>query len=102
MPKNKTKFNKNWLTTYPWISEVNNDIHKAHCKLCKCTIKIGVGGVGAVNVHQNTAKHKTLRSKAARNGPLNKCFSTGINDFQPHSEKNLDMTLEIVKCFEND
>lgn len=77
MPKNKTKFNKNWLNTYRWIKEVDDDIYKAHCNLCKRTIKIDVGGVGAVKLHQNTAKHKTLSLKMARDEPL-KQYSTGI------------------------
>lgn len=76
MPKNKTKFNKNWLTQYRWISEVDGDIYKAHCKLCKKSIKVDVGGVGAVNVHRNTAKHKALSCKFSRAEPSNK-YSTG-------------------------
>lgn len=76
MPKNKTKFNLNWLHTFPWISEVDDDIHKAYCKLCKRSIKVDVGGVGAVKLHQSTAKHKTLSSKAARDEPSNQ-YSTG-------------------------
>lgn len=77
MPKNKTKFNKNWLKTYRWISEVDDDIYKAYCNLCKRSIKVDVGGVGAVNLHQSTAKHKTLSSKAGRVGPSNQ-YSTGM------------------------
>lgn len=87
MPKNKTKFNKNWLTTYRWISEVDGDIYKAHCKLCKRSIKIDVGGVGAVNVHQNTAKHKLLSSKLVRAESSNH-YSTGAQ-----SKKSKDSRL---------
>lgn len=77
MPKNKTKFNKNWLTKYRWISEVDDDIYKAYCKLCKRSIKVDVGGVGAVHCHQNTAKHKVLSAKFARAEPFKQC-STGM------------------------
>lgn len=79
MPKNKTKFNKNWLTKFRWISEVDDDIYKAYCKLCKRAFKIDVGGVGAVNVHQNTAKHKALSFKEARNESFNQ-YSTGMRN----------------------
>lgn len=78
MPKNKTKFNKSWLQKFPWISEVADDIHKAHCKLCKKAIKVDVGGVGAVRLHQSTAKHKALSSKFCRDEPLNP-YTTGID-----------------------
>lgn len=81
MPKNKTKFNKFWLTKYRWISEVDGDIYKAHCTLCKRTIKIDVGGVSAVHGHQNTAKHRLLSSKLARAEPSNQ-RSTGMRSEQ--------------------
>lgn len=94
MPKNKTKFNKNWLNTYPWIREVDDDIYKAYCKLCKRQIKVDVGGVGAVKVHQSTAKHKALSSKAARDEPLNR-YSTGMARMS--EKKSLWMKMTIIK-----
>lgn len=84
MPKNKTKFNQNWPSIYPWISEVDDDIYKAHCKLCKRSIKVDVGGVGAVKVHQSTAKHKLLSSKRARDGALNQ-YSTGMRGIKRYA-----------------
>lgn len=95
MPKNKTKFNKNWLNTYPWISEVDDDIYKAYCKLCKRSVKVDVGGVGAVKLHQSTAKHKALSAKFARDEPLNR-RSTGM---QRQKKEQTKMSLTCCEWF---
>lgn len=63
MPNYKTKFNKKWMKLFSWVSEVDDDIHKAYCKVCKCEMKIHVGGVSSLRQHKETAKHKSITSK---------------------------------------
>lgn len=74
MPNYQTKFNQNWIKLYPWVCEVNDDIHKAYCRLCKCEIKVGVRGVGSLKQHKEAAKHRILSAKSA----ASKNNSTGI------------------------
>lgn len=65
MPNYKSKFNKNWMKIYPWVGEVDDDIHKAYCKLCKCEMKVDVRGIGSLKQHKDTAKHRSITFKIA-------------------------------------
>lgn len=85
MPNYKCKFNKKWLKLFQWVREVDDDIHKAYCKVCKSEIKIHVGGVTSLTQHKNTAKHKTkVMKKAAL-----KQNSTGMYTHKIHSYRIL-------------
>lgn len=59
MPNYKSKFNKKWLKIYPWVREVDDDVYKAYCTLCKCEIKVDTRGIGSVRQHKDAAKHKS-------------------------------------------
>lgn len=81
MPNYKTKFNKNWIKTFPWARDVHDDIHKAYCKVCKCEFKVSVGGISSLKQHHNAAKHKSIALKKASL----KQNSTGIHSHNDYS-----------------
>lgn len=88
MPNYKSKFNKAWMRTHPWVGEVDDDIHKAYCKWCKCEIKVDVRGSGSLKQHKETAKHKSIALKVASSNQNSagtvhvfECISTSIQLF---------------------
>lgn len=58
MIKRLTKFNKNWLKSYEWITIVENDDHAAHCNLCNMNFKISHKGDASIKDHANSKGHK--------------------------------------------
>ena len=58
--KSKFHFKDEWLVQKDykdWIKKVQNDYHKAYCKVCMTTISIAGLGVSALDIHSKGSKH---------------------------------------------
>lgn len=57
-PKNKCKFNLEWMKTYNWIRAVPNNEFSACCLLCNSNIDISSMGVSSLKSHAKSVKHQ--------------------------------------------
>ncbi|XP_056439589.1 uncharacterized protein LOC130376758 isoform X1 [Gadus chalcogrammus] len=77
----KCKFNDKWLEKdeYDWLRSVPGSAYEARCTVCKKTFKLGTMGIGAVESHVQSQKHKAY-SKARLQPTITSFCSTASND----------------------
>ncbi len=61
----RTKFNKAWTKTYPFVHEVQGDMYSFHCAICKRHVSCSHMGRHDVERHIGKALHQA-NVKAAR------------------------------------
>ena len=87
-PPNKRKrmcvYNKLWEKSYDWVTNFNEDIHRALCKPCKASILISYDGLKALKTHMESKKHKDIISAVSSSQKLHAFFTQKDS---PQSEK---------------
>ena len=63
--KYRTKFNKAWIATFPFVREVPGDAHSFHCTICGRNASCGHMGRHDIERHTGLSMHKA-NVKAAR------------------------------------
>jgi hypothetical protein len=74
----KCKFNKEWLSSHPWLEEDKNDECKAKCKLCNKDFSVSNKGYHAVKLHMETSAHQTKQNAAASTVAIDSVFQSNI------------------------
>lgn len=73
----KCRFNRKWLLDpkYFWVKPVPNE-REAFCALCKRTFSLGTMGLGALESHMKSGKHKSLASTSQQTAIAQFCVPT--------------------------
>ena len=85
-------FNDAWKSSFDWLQKKSE--YEAECRDCRQTFSIKFEGIGAVNVHANSAKHQRLEKQRRQNAVLTSFFR------KPNSkEDDLITAAEITATF---
>ena len=82
----KTKFNKTWSKTWPFICEVREDAHSFHCTICRRNVSCSHMGKRDVERHIGLAIHQA-NVKSAKSQPM--------LSFQPASSTLLEKVMKL-------
>ena len=62
----KTKFQKSWQKSWPFVAPVKGDVHAFYCTVCMKKVACGHQGERDVTRHKESAQHQS-NTKAIRN-----------------------------------
>lgn len=85
----KTKYNKEWEKTYPFIRPVHDDPHSFRCSVCMKNLSCAHQGIADVKSHSKAASHQKISKNMASQPKLS--FSTS----DPLTDK---VTMLIAFC----
>lgn len=79
MPGRLSKFQNAWLNEFSWLAKVDNDVHKAKCKLRNAQFTVATLGRLAITQHNSTVKHRDMENAASKTAVIDQIFASKGN-----------------------